>query len=298
MIDSTRQGLSRRLMLASGVSLAASLGVSEGGFSMETKERNGGYAEVDGLRVYYERHGAGGGAPIVLLAGGAMAIDTALAADLIPRFSKTRPVIAVEPQGHGHTGDRQGPIRLSRLADDVVGVLDHLGVARAHLVGHSLGGMIATEVAIRHPARAASLTAVSVTYNLDGMQPELAKLQRGEIQEPSAELVPLLPTEADFAAWEANHRKHNPDPESFFPILERLNVMLTTWEGWSPAQLGAITAPTLLVIGDNDFTRIEHAAEMKRLIPGAQLAVLPGTTHMDIFQRGAWLEPLIGARIG
>lgn len=263
---------------------------------METKD--GGYAEVDGLRVYYERHGAVGGAPIVLLAGGAMAIDTALAADLIPRFSKTRSVIAVEPQGHGHTGDRQGSIRLSRLADDVVGVLDHLGVARAHLVGHSLGGMIATEVAIRHPARAASLTAVSVTYNLDGMQPELAKLQRGEIQEPSAELAPLLPTEADFAAWEANHRKHKPDPESFFPILERLNVMLTTWEGWSPAQLGAIAAPTLLAIGDNDFTRIEHAAEMKRLIPGAQLAVLPGTTHMDIFQRGAWLEPLIAARIG
>ena len=120
MIDSTRQGLSRRLLLASGVSLAASLGVSDGGFSMETKD--GGYAEVDGLRVYYERHGAVGGAPIVLLAGGAMAIDTALAADLIPRFSKTRSVIAVEPQGHGHTGDRPGPIRLSPFAHHLVGV--------------------------------------------------------------------------------------------------------------------------------------------------------------------------------
>ncbi|MDP3748562.1 MAG: alpha/beta hydrolase [Phenylobacterium sp.] len=296
----TPQGSSRRLMLAGGASMAAGLAMSDKGFAMETKTKAGGHAEVDGLSVYYELHGGSptsGKTPMVLLPGGVMAIDTAFTADIIPRFSKTWPIIAIEPQGHGHTGDREGPFRLERMSDDVAGVLKHLGVKQAHLFGHSLGGMIATGVAIRHPALVASLTAVGTTFNLDGMLPELAKLQRGEIKEPSAELVPLLPTEADFAAWQANYNKHNPKPETFFPVLEKLNAMLGSWEGWTPAQLGAIRAKTLLAIGDNDFTRIEHAAEMKRLIPGAQLAVLPGTTHMGIIERGAWLEPLIAARI-
>jgi len=300
MTRPTGQGSSRRLMLAGGASMAAGLAVSDKGLAMETKTKAGGHAEVDGLSVYYELHGGSptaGKTPMVLLPGGVMAIDTAFTADIIPRFSKTWPIIAIEPQGHGHSGDREGPMELGRMSDDIAGVLKHLGVGKAHLFGHSMGGMIATSVAIRHPALVASLTAVSITYNLDGYLPELAKLQRGEIKEPSAELAPLLPTEADFASWQANYNKHNPKPETFFPVLEKLNAMLASWKGWTPAQLGAIRAKTLLAIGDNDFTRIEHAAEMKRLIPGAQLAVLPGTTHMGIIERGAWLEPLIATRI-
>jgi pimeloyl-ACP methyl ester carboxylesterase len=81
-------------------------------------------------------------------------------------------------------------------------------------------------------------------------------------------------------------------------VLAKLNKMLAEWKGWTQAQLRAVRAPVLLVIGDNDFVRIEHAAEMARLIPSAQLAVLPGTTHMSILQRGAWLSPLIEARLG
>jgi pimeloyl-ACP methyl ester carboxylesterase len=80
-------------------------------------------------------------------------------------------------------------------------------------------------------------------------------------------------------------------------VLGKMNVMLATWKGWTEAQFRNIKAPTLVMIGDNDFTRIEHAAEMKRLIPGAQLAVLPGTTHMNIHKRGAWFIPMIQARI-
>lgn len=301
MTKRTAQGPGRRLVLAATASLAAGFAASDKGLAMETKTKTGGYADIDGLSIYYELHGgspSGGRTPMVLLPGGVMAIDTALAPDLIPRFSRTWPIIAIEPQGHGRSGDREGPMKLGRMSDDIAGVLRRLGVGQAHLFGHSMGGMIATSLAIRHPDLVASLTAVGITYNLDGYLPELAKLQRGEIKEPSAELAPLLPTEADFASWQANYNKHNPKPETFFPVLEKLNAMLASWEGWTPAQLGAIRAKTLLAIGDNDFTRIEHAAEMKRLIPGAQLAVLPGTTHMSIIERGAWLEPLIAARIG
>lgn len=296
-----RLDCSRRLLLGAGAALAAGLGLSDKGKAMEVQKTPvSGYAETDGLKVYYELHGgapASGKIPLVMLPGGATSIATTFAKDLLPRFAKVWPVIAIEPQGHGHTDDRPGPISVEQMAKDVVAVLDHLKVPKAHLFGHSLGGMIATGVAVAAPDRVASATIVGATYTLEGMLPELVKMQRDPSHVPSAELIPLLPTQEDFAAWTAHYQKVNPHPENFQKVLGKLNVTLTEWKGWTPAQLGAIRAPTLLAIGDNDFTRIEHAAEMKRLIPGSQLAVLPGTTHMNIIERGDWLEPMMRARM-
>lgn len=260
-----------------------------------------GYAALDGLDVYYELHGGpltGDVIPMVMIAGGLQTIETGLSRTVIPRFAAARPVIAIEPQCHGHTGDREdAPVSLDRMADDVAGVLAHLGVAQAHLVGFSLGGMICTAAAMRHPEIAASLSALAVSYSLDGYQPELAKLQRDPTHVPSPELTALLPTEADFQSWQESYARANADPDSFMASVERVNAMLTSWEGWSAAELGAITAPTLLVIGDNDFVRIEHAAEMKAMIPGAWLAVLPHSTHMRLLDRIDWLAPMIEERI-
>ncbi len=298
-----RAALSRRHLLGAGAVLAAGLGGANEGFAMQTKPNapTTGYAAVGGLKVYYEIHGGplrAGVTPMVLIPGGMMAIQTACAArGLLPLLAAGRPVIAVEQQGHGHTGDRPGPVSVERMADDAAGVLAELGVERAHFVGHSLGAMTSIGVAMRHPGRAASVTAISAMYNLEGFLPELVVMQRNPAHQPSAELIPLLPTEADFAAWKAHYDRVAPDPKAFEAVLGKLNVMLTSWKGWTPAELDAIRAPTLLAIGDNDFTRIEHAAEMKRLIPGATLAVLPETTHMNIIDRGDWLAPMIEARI-
>ncbi|WP_119461672.1 alpha/beta fold hydrolase [Rhodospirillaceae bacterium SYSU D60014] len=293
---------SRRLLLVGGALMAAGLGRSDRGFAMENKEMTGnsGYATVDGLRVYYELHGGApdaGETPVVLLHGGMMSIDTAFADDLLPRLAGTRPVIAIEQQGHGHTADREGPAKVDRMVDDTAGVLTHLGIRQAHFVGHSLGGMIALGMAVRHPDLVRSITPISATYTLEGMLPELVQMQRNPAHQPSADLIPLLPTEADFIAWQASYQRNAPDPAVFDRVLAKLNKMLAEWEGWSQAELRAVRAPALLVIGDNDFVRIEHAAEMARLIPDAQLAVLPGTTHMNIIDRGAWLMPLIEARL-
>ncbi|HET6159870.1 MAG TPA: alpha/beta hydrolase [Dongiaceae bacterium] len=292
-----RPRCSRRLLLGAGALLAAGLGRSGTAFA---DSGSSGYAPVDGLKVYYELHGASldtGKIPIVLLHGGAMSIETAFAGDLLPRFARTRPVIAIEQQGHGHTGDREGPVTIDRMVEDTAGVLAHLKIKQAHLLGHSLGGIIAMGMAIRHADLVASMTPLSAFYNLEGMLPELVKLQRGQIQQPSPALAPLLPTEADFAAWRTGFERDNPDPAGFDRALAKLNQMLADWPGWSEAELRSVRAPTLVAIGDNDFTRIEHAAEMMRLIPGARLAILPGTTHMSSVRRGAWLEPMVEERI-
>ncbi|MDP1598925.1 alpha/beta fold hydrolase [Phenylobacterium sp.] len=259
-----------------------------------------GYVTSDGLDIYYEIHGGppdGARAPFVLLPGGAMTIETAFADDLLPLLSRQRPVIAMEMQGHGHTGDRNGAITLDQMARDASAVLTHLQVARAHFIGHSLGALVSFGVAISHPEQVASITAVGATYTFDDMLPELVKLQRDPTHEPSAALIPLLPTADDFAAWTDSFRRSAPDPDAFEDILGKLNVMLAQWPGWPEAKIAALSAPVLLAIGDNDFVRIDRAAEAARLIPDAQLAVLPGTTHMSITRRGAWLFPLIEARI-
>lgn len=292
----------RRLLMA-GAGLAMTLGLIGAGNAAAQRPKAAtrrGYAPVDGLRVYYELHGpplSAGQPPIVLLHGGMMAIETAFAKDLLPRFARKRSVIAIEQQGHGHTADRDGPADVTRMVDDTAGVLAHLKVRDAHFVGHSMGGMITLGTAIRHPRLVRTATAISTGYTLDGMLPELVEMQRNPAHKPSPEIIPLLPTEADFKAWAAHYQRTAPNPAAFEKVLAKLNAMLANWKGWSQAELRAIRVPMLVVIGDNDFTRIEHAAEMARLIPGAQLAVLPGTTHMNIIERGAWIEPMLEARI-
>ena len=259
-----------------------------------------GHASRAGLDTYYEIHGGPLRAdvtPFVLLHGGLMTIEVGFAGRLLPKLATLAPVIAVELQCHGHTGDRDGPMRMDDLADDVAAVLDHLEVPAAHLAGFSLGAMAAFGVAIRHPAKVASLAALGASYTFDGMQHDLIRLQREPGHVPSEALIPLLPTEEDFAAWRAAFESVAPDPTAFDRSVERVNAMVSTWEGWSQADVAAIAVPVLMAIGDNDFVRIDHAAETVALLADAQLAVLPATTHTGLLDRSDWLVPMIAERI-
>lgn len=258
-------------------------------------------ARVGEISIYYEVHGGpltAGRTPFVLMHGGVMTIETAFAGDLLPKLSALAPTIAIESQGHGHTPDRPGPMQLEQLVADVIGVLDHLQVDAAHLIGHSLGALTAVETVIRHPARAKSVTSLSGIYSVDGQLPELTSLERDPTHMPSAALAPLLPTPGDFAEWKASFDRSGHNSTGMLDLPKRIIAMRDRWSRWTPEQLGSIRIPALLAIGDHDFTRIDHAAEMAKLIPGAQLAVLPGTTHLGMISRGAWLVPMIQSMIG
>jgi pimeloyl-ACP methyl ester carboxylesterase len=189
-------------------------------------------------------------------------------------------------------------MQLDQLVADVIGVFDHLQVNSAHLLGHSLGALTAMETAIRHPARAKSVISLSGVYSVEGQLPELVTLQRDPTHKPSAALAPLLPTPEDFAKWKASFDRSGDNSAGMVELANRINAMRDRWVGWTSEQLGSIRIPALLVIGDHDFTRVDHAAEMAELIPGAQLAVLPGTTHLGMISRGAWLVPMIRSMIG
>ena len=260
-----------------------------------------GTAQVGGIRIYYEVHGGpltAGQTPFVLMHGGLMTVETAFAGDLLPKLAALAPTIAIESQGHGHTPDRPGPMQLEQLVADVIAVLDHLHVDAAHLLGHSIGALTAVETAIRHLARAKSVTSLSGVYSVEGQLPELITMQRDPTHKPSAALARLLPTPQDFAEWKASFDKSGHNSAGMLDLANRINAMRDRWDHWTSEQLGSIRVPTLVAIGDHDFTRIDHAAEMAKLIPGAQLAVLPGTTHVGMMKRGMWLVPMIQSVVG
>lgn len=256
-------------------------------------------ATVAGHEVYYEVHGdlSSGETPVLLLHGGMMTIETTFA-ELIPLLSDMRPVIAVEQQGHGHTGDRDGPITLESMRTDTVGVLDHLGVDTAHVVGFSMGGMLGLELAVKNEDRVASLSAISVSQSVEGMLPEIRRMNEDLGFVPSPEVAALMPTEADFAAMRAAFAANNPSgPEAFETVMGKLREFITSDWGWSDAELAGISMPVLIVAGDNDFTPPEHAAGMAETIPNAWLAILPDTTHMNIMTRINVLGPMVENRI-
>lgn len=248
----------------------------------KTGERNG-FADVNGVHMYYELHGQG--TPLLLLHGGMMTIDLNFAG-LIPSLSRSHLVIGVEMQGHGRTGNIERPITLPALAEDIVGLLDHLDIDRAHVFGHSMGGGVALELAIGHPTRVRSIVPVSAGVRPDGMHEDLT--------DPAKMATSTrMPTPQDFADFRDAYLRLSPHPEQFEAFLGTLSSANADLQGWSDEQLAGITAPTLLIIGDHDFVTIEHAALMKQLIPGARLAVLPNTTHMSVTRHTDLLVPML-----
>lgn len=242
------------------------------------------YASVNGLQLYYETHGSG--LPLVLLHGGLLTIDLNFGPLLEP-LAATCQVIAVELQGHGHTADSGRPMTIEALAGDVVALLDQLGIDQADLFGFSLGGLVACAVALGAPARVGKLIVASA----DAHRP------------PGRESAPLgedrLPTPADFQAWRNAYLAVAPDPAHFDEFAAKMSAMVHEFRGWTD-ELRSLHAPTLLIFGDRDFTPLPEVAEMFELMPDAQLAVLPGTTHVGVTRRPrevlALIVPFLGAR--
>jgi len=242
-----------------------------------------GYADVNGLHMYYETYGAG--MPLVLLHGGMLSIRLNFAG-LIPALAKSHLVIGVEMQGHGRTADIDREITPAALAGDVVALLDHLKIDRADVLGHSMGGAVALELAVSHPERVRRVVPISISVRPDGMHEDLADQSRWATSG-------RLPTPDDFAEFRAEYERLSPHPEHFDEFLATLSASNADLQGWSDEQLASIKAPTLLVLGDRDFTTVAHGEVMRELIPGSQLAVLPDTTHMRVTRRPDLLLPLL-----
>jgi pimeloyl-ACP methyl ester carboxylesterase len=236
------------------------------------------YASVNGLELYYEIRGSG--RPLVLLHGGLLTAGLTFGPLLEP-LAAGRQVIAVELQGHGHTADSGRPMTVEALAGDVVALLDHLGIEQADLFGFSLGGLVGYAVALGTPARVGRLIAASA----DPYRPP------GRESRPLGE--DLLPTADDFQAMRDAYVAVAPDPAHFEEFAARNSAMVHECPGWTAEELRALPVPTLLIFGDRDFSPLSDVTELFGLLPNAQLAVLPGTTHVGVTRRPAEVLALI-----
>lgn len=250
-----------------------------------------GYADVNGLQMYYETHGAGG-VPLVLLHGGISTIGVDFAA-ILPGLAATRQVIAIEQQGHGHTGDIDRPLSTAQMAADTAALLQGFGVAQADVLGYSVGAGIAMELAIRYPELVRKLVFMTLIANERGYH--LGHLEGMAMIEP--EMLAGSPFAEAYAAAA-------PNPDDWPALIEKIKTFAAAEEGWSAEQIEAISAPALIIAGDSDIVRPEHAVETFRLfgggvpgdmmgLPASQLAILPGTTHITVVQRPEWLLSMI-----
>lgn len=221
----------------------------------------GDYKVVNGLKMYYEVHGTG--SPLVLIHGGGSTIDSTFGR-VLARFAEHRQVIAVELAAHGRTADRGRPTSFDQDADDVAALLAALHVARVDVLGFSNGGHTAMRLAIRHPAVVGKLVVASAFYKRDGAYPWLWEM----LQHSTADHMPGALRDAFLAV--------TPDPARLQIMHDRDNERMVAFEDWSDDDLGSIRAPTLVIIGDQDVVRPEHAVAMYRLLPHARLVVLPG----------------------
>ena len=261
-----------------------------------------GYVDVGAVDLYYERHGRGRGVPLVLLHGAMGTIESCFAR-LLPRLARRFEVIAVEPQGHGHTRDADRPLTYAGMAADVAALLTHLDIARAHLVGYSMGGAVALQLALDRPELVDHLVfAGGASFDPSGLYPELA-----------AHFESFDPHQLDGTPWHEAYRRVAPDPNAWTALVTKVNQLDRSAEpSWPRERLAALAArglPTLLIVGDADIVRPEHTVELFRLLgggvpgdagplPPARLAILPGTTHVGLLDRVDWLASMIQEFLG
>jgi pimeloyl-ACP methyl ester carboxylesterase len=244
-------------------------------FNTTSAHSNGKYANVNGLKMYYEVQG--NGFPLVLIHGGGSTIGTTFGR-ILPALSKTHRVIAVEMQAHGHTADIDRPLSFEQDADDIAELLKQLRINNADIFGFSNGASTTLQVAIRHPQLVNKIIVVSTFYKKDGAQPWFWDMMKNA----TFEGMPQVYKDAFLEI--------NPDTTALHRMYERDVTRMQTFDEIKEEDIKGITAPALIICGDNDVVRPEHIVEMYRQMQHAKLAVLPGG-HGDFIGEVTTLKP-------
>jgi len=255
-----------------------------------TAQKPGNYASVSGLKMYYEIHGQG--TPLVLLHGAFNTINLAFG-QLIPELSKNHKVIAVELQGHGRTADIDRPFSFESMADDVAALLKYLKTDSADILGYSMGGATAMQLAIRHPQAVRKMIVISAAYKYEGWSPET----RAILPQLTPEMFEGTPIKTDYDSLA-------PDPKHWTQFVNKMKKFVSTPFDFKAEKIKQIKSPALIISADGDGLLPEHAVELYRLLggkymvdfgpmPGTQLAILPGSSHISVMMETGWLLSMI-----
>jgi len=242
------------------------------------------YADVNGIKLYYQTYGTG--RPLILLHGGLGAIE--MFGENIAALAKGRQVIGVDLQGHGRTADIDRPLRTDLMADDIAALIKQLKLDRPDIMGYSLGGGVAVFTAIRHPELVGKLVVISTPIRRDAFYPDILA-QQGQVGAAAAEAMKQTPMYQMYASIA-------PRPEDWGRLLGKMGDSMKQDFDFSK-EVAGIKATTLIVAGDADIFPPAHAVEVFGLLgggkrdggwdgsgrPKSRLAILPGLTHYAIF---------------
>lgn len=243
------------------------------------KPDQSGLASVNGVKIYYQVYGKGD--PVVLLHGSFMTIEMNWS-ELIPELAKTRKVIAVEMQGHGRSPLNDRTLSYTNFASDVAGVLKHLKIEKADVIGYSLGGTIGLEFVIKHPEMVKNLVVISSVFKDKGWVPSVSQA-----------LASFQPEFFDQTPLYTGYKSVAPEPDHWRKFLSQMIAFENRPYDLGADNIKAIESPVLLIMGDNDGVSLGHVAEMYSLLggnvsadmeglPKSQLAIIPGMSHVGL----------------
>src|SRR3989442_3734565 len=246
---------------------------------------SGQYAEVNGIKLHYETHGAG--RPLILLHGGLGSGE--MFGPVLPRLAERHQVITPDLQGHGRTADIDRPIDVRLMAGDIGALIDHLKLDKPDLVGYSLGGGVALHTAAQYPAKIRRLVAASANIRPDAIYPEM-RAQQGQVNAAAAQFMKDTP-------MYQLYQRVPPHPEDFPRLLDKIGASMSKDFDYS-AEVRGLQMPTLIVAGDADMAPPSHYVEVFKLLDGGlrdggwmgegrpkgghALAILPGVTHYNM----------------
>jgi pimeloyl-ACP methyl ester carboxylesterase len=274
--------LKRMLVKAVAGIILAAAAATPAAFAQETAKS--GYADINGLKYYYEITGKGD--PLLLLHGGLFSID--MYAQLRAALANDHRVIAVDLHGHGRTALGNRDISLIDQGTDMAALVRVLGFNQVDVLGHSMGGGVAFQLAVQTPAMVRRLVLVSAPYAQDGFFPEMLPMQA----QVGAAMMPMMKDTPMYKSYVAVA----PKPEEFPKLLDQMGAYMRRPYDWS-ADVKKLTMPVMLVYGDSDMFRPEHIVKFYQLLGGGlrdagwmrehmsknRLAILPDVTHYDMF---------------
>jgi pimeloyl-ACP methyl ester carboxylesterase len=239
----------------------------------------GEYVDVGGVNSWYDDDGSG--EPLVLLHGGLCTNETWAAQT--PVFAERFRVVAPERCAHGHTADVEGPLTYAAMADDTIGFLDRVIDGPAHLVGWSDGGIVGLLIAIARPDLVRKLVVIGSNYDTAGVVPGVEDM-----------FANMDPNGDEMAMFRSLYEMHSPDGPEHWPVVFGKFVEMTQREPHIPVgELARISAPTLVVAGDDDMVSLEHTVALYRLIPSSELAVVPGASHAAAIEKPEILNRIV-----
>jgi len=215
--------------------------------------------------------------PSLVLLHGGMSSSGSLLRNLAPLFDKNYRVAAFDRRGHGRTADTDAPFHYEEMADETIAFLEHLG-GKHYVVGHSDGGNVALIVAMRRPDLLKRVVLVGANYHFDGMRP-----------------MPMFHLEGEqFEEWATKYGELSPSgKEHARDVITKTLHMFDTEPAFSVEDLKKISVPLLVMAGDDDLMELSHTTSMFEAIPGAQLAIVPGTSHAVLKEKTKLSSKLI-----